>query len=85
MDVNNSEIVDFASLDAEGFWLETYFTPSSKPFKLKKNETAKILLELVAENFTPKRFHAFEVYWDGTWNESPDIVRAKKHLTMTLD
>jgi hypothetical protein len=80
LSINREQEVDFISMKRDGVRVEAYHTPASTPFTLNKDESVKIYLEAVADNYTPEKLRIFQVTWNEKRQIAAEIEDEKRHL-----
>ncbi len=82
VDIVTERITDFGYVIDSSTEFKPTVTPILNSFKgnLKHHETFRYFIEIIAENFRPKKLIGIEVTWDGNWPE--DLNEMHKHLVI---
>jgi hypothetical protein len=80
VDVVVERIADFGYIIDSSTEFKPTVTPILNSFKgnLKHHETFRYFIEIIAENYRPKKLAAVEVTWDGLWPD--DLKDMHKHM-----
>jgi hypothetical protein len=80
VDIVTERIADFGYIIDSSMDFKPAVTPILNSFKgnLQHHETFRYYIEVVAENYKPKKLFGIEVTWDGLWPE--DLNDMYKHL-----
>lgn len=72
--LTRGEIIDFGRLteNATRFEPVLYWYPNNFQGYVEQNDVVRYCLEIVADGYTSKRYHVFEVAWNGEWSENLD-------------
>lgn len=83
VDIVNEQIVDFGYVIDSAKEFKPTVTPILNSFKgsLRQNETFRYYIEIIAENYRPKKLIGIEVSWNGYWPE--DLTQMHKHLIIS--
>jgi len=79
-DIVTENVLDFGFIEENSEKFYPHVNPIVDIFKgfLKPNESFKYFLEIIADNYRPKKLFIIEVSWDGTWTSNLDEM--KNHL-----
>jgi hypothetical protein len=74
IDIVVEQVIDFGYIIDSAKEFKPTVTPILNSFKgnLKQNESFRYFIEIIAENYRPKKLIGIEVTWDGNWPEDLD-------------
>lgn len=80
VDIVTERVADFGYVIDSSTEFKPTVTPILNSFKgnLRHNETFRYYIEIIAENYRPKKPVAIEVTWDGIWPD--DLTEMCEHL-----
>jgi hypothetical protein len=83
VDIVTERVTDFGYVIDSSTEFKPTVTPILNSFKgnLKHHETFRYCIEIIAENYRPRKLTLIEVTWDGLWPE--DVNEMHKHLSIT--
>ena len=76
VDLTNEQVFDFGNLseDSDNFKPVLYLYANDFEGFLKKDESIRYALEIVADGFKMKKYQIFEVSWNGLWSDNLDVM-----------
>jgi hypothetical protein len=71
-DIVTEQVLDFGYITEGSNQITLSVTPIFNNFKgiQGKNESFRYLLEIIADNYRPKKLITIQIFWDGKWTEN---------------
>jgi hypothetical protein len=82
VDIVVEQVIDFGYIIDSSKEFSPTVTPILNSFKgvLRQSESIRYGIEIIAENYRPKKLVGIEVSWDGNWPEDLNLMH--KHLSI---